>query len=97
RRRHTRSEVIGVEHKTYGRRWLICEGKPELLFTENETNTEKVFGGQNRARYVKDGINDCVVQGNREAVNPDRTGTKASALYRLRIAPGGTATLRLRL
>ena len=91
------SEVIGVEHKTYGQRWLICEGKPELLFTENETNAEKLFGGQNRAPYVKDGINDYVVQGNREAVNPGRTGTKASALYRLRVAPGGTATLRLRL
>ena len=91
------SQVIGVEHKTYGRRWLICEGEPELLFTENETNAEKLFGGQNRAPYVKDGINDYVVQGNREAVNPDRTGTKASALYRLRVAPGGTATLRLRL
>jgi hypothetical protein len=91
------SEVIGVEHKSYGLRWLICEGKPELLFTENETNAGKLFGGQNRAPYVKDGINDYVVQGKREAVNPDRTGTKASALYRLRVAPGGTATLRLRL
>ena len=91
------SEVIGVEHKAYGQRWLICEGKPELLFTENETNAGKLFGGQNRAPYVKDGINDYVVQGKREAVNPDRTGTKASALYRLRVAPGGTATLRLRL
>ena len=91
------SEVIGVDHKSYGQRWLICEGKPELLFTENETNAGKLFGGQNRAPYVKDGINDYVVQGKRESVNPDRTGTKASALYRLRVAPGGTATLRLRL
>jgi len=91
------SGVIEVEHKTYGKRWLLCEGEPELLFTENETNARKLFGGENRTPYVKDGINEYVVHGNREAVNPDKTGTKASALYRLRIAPGATATLRLRL
>ena len=91
------SGVIEVEHKTYGKRWLLCEGEPELLFTENETNARKLFGGQNRTPYVKDGINEYVVRGNREAVNPGKTGTKASALYRLRIAPGATATLRLRL
>jgi hypothetical protein len=91
------SGVIEVEHKNYGKRWLLCEGEPELLFTENETNARKLFGGENRTPYVKDGINEYVVHGNREAVNPDKTGTKASALYRLRIAPGATATLRLRL
>ncbi len=91
------SGVIEVEHKTYGKRWLLCEGEPELLFTENETNARKLFSGENRTPYVKDGINEYVVHGNRETVNPDKTGTKASALYRLRIAPGATATLRLRL
>jgi Glycosyl hydrolase family 63 C-terminal domain len=88
--------VIEVEHKTYGKRWLLCEGEPELLFTENETNLRKLFGGENRTSYAKDGINDCVVHGNRSAVNPEKSGTKASALYRLRVAPGATATLRLR-
>jgi hypothetical protein len=91
------SGVIEVEHKNYGKRWLLCEGEPELLFTENETNARKLFGGENRTPYVKDGINEYVVHGNREAVNPDKTGTKASALDRLRIAPGATATLRSRL
>jgi len=91
------SGVIEVEHKTYRKRWLLCEGEPELLFTENETNTRKLFGGENRTPYVKDGINDYVVHGNRDAVNPEETGTKASALYRLRVAPGASATLRLRL
>ncbi len=91
------SGVIEIGHKAYGKRWLLCEGEPELLFTENETNTKKLFGGENRTPYVKDGINDYVVHGSREAVNPDKTGTKASALYRLRLAPGATATLRLRL
>ena len=91
------SGAIEVEHKAYGKRWLLCEGEPELLFTENETNAKRLFGGENRTPYVKDGINDYVVHGNREAVNPDKTGTKASALYCLRLAPGATAALRLRL
>ena len=91
------SGVIEVEHKTYGKRWLLCEGEPELLFTENETNARKLFGSENRTPYVKDGINDYIVHGNRAAVNPDKTGTKASALYRLRLSPGAATTLRLRL
>jgi hypothetical protein len=91
------SGVIEIDHKSLGKRWLLCEGEPELLFTENETNAKRLFGSENRTPYVKDGINDYVVSGNRGAVNPDKTGTKASALYRLRIAPGATATLRLRL
>src|SRR5205085_11572483 len=72
-------------------------GEPELLFTENETNTKRLFGNENRTPYVKDGINDYVVSGKHDAVNPEKTGTKASAFYRLRVAPGATATLRLRL
>src|SRR4029077_7805380 len=91
------SGVIEVEHKTYGKRWFLCEGEPELLFTENETNATKLFGSENRTPYVKDGINDYIVHGNRTAVNPDKTGTKASALYRLRLSPGAATTLRLRL
>ncbi len=91
------SGVIEIQHKMYGTRWLVCEGEPELLFTENETNAKRLFGGENRTPYVKDGINDYLVHGNPGAVNPDKTGTKASALYRLRLSPGASATLRLRL
>jgi hypothetical protein len=91
------SSVIEINHRAYGKRWLLCEGEPELLFTENETNVRKLFGAPNRTAWVKDGINDYVVGGHRDAVNPDKTGTKASALYRLRLAPGASATLRLRL
>jgi hypothetical protein len=72
------SGVIEVEHKALGKRWLLCEGEPELLFTENETNARKLFGSENRTSYVKDGINDYVVHGNRDVVNPGKTGTKAS-------------------
>jgi len=67
------SRVIEVEHQAHGKRWLLCEGEPELLFTENETNARKLFRGENRTSYVKDGINDYVVHGNRDAVNSGRT------------------------
>ena len=88
--------AIEAETKQYGRRWLFCEGAPELLFTENETNFERIFGSPNRTPYVKDGINNDVVHGRKEAVNPKQTGTKASAYYGLTIAAGGSVTLRLR-
>ena len=91
------STAIELEHRAYGKRWLLCEGEPELLFTENETNARKLFGSENRTPFVKDGINDYVVHGNHGAVNPEKTGTKAAALYNLSIAPGASVTVRLRL
>jgi hypothetical protein len=77
-----------------GRR-LYLEGSPELLFTENETNTRRLYG--HGGGFAKDGINDYVVNGDRDAVNPQETGTKAAARYRLRVGPGATETVRLRL
>ena len=89
--------VIEIDHRTLGKRWLLCEGEPELLFTENDTNTQHLFSTPNASPFVKDGINECVVNGKREAVNPAKVGTKAAAHYRLRIASGASTTLRLRL
>ncbi len=89
--------VIELNHDRPGNRWLHCEGSPELLFTENETNARRLFGVENRTAYVKDGINDYVVHGSREAVNPEHKGTKASAHYQLTIGAGETAVVRLRL
>ena len=89
--------VIAARHHEYGERWLVCEGSPGLLFTENETNLKRLYGAENRAPFVKDGINNCVVNGERGAVNPEQTGTKAAAHYRFEIAPGGSACIRLRL
>jgi hypothetical protein len=89
--------VVEVQHPQYGKRWLACDGAPELLFTENKTNKQRLFGVANDSPYVKDGINNYVVRGEGGAVNPGRTGTKASALYRVTIPAGGSATLRLRL
>ncbi len=90
------TSVVALDHDTYGRRWLVAEGAPEFLFTENETNYERLFGVKNPGRYVKDGINQCIVHGDREAVNPLQRGTKAAAHYRLPIAPGARVVLRLR-
>jgi hypothetical protein len=91
------SDVIQLNHPLYGDRWLYCEGTPELLFTENETNTHRLYGIENAMPYVKDGIHEAVVAKNREAVNPDRTGTKASAHYSLVIDSAETVRICLRL
>jgi len=88
--------VIELDHSYYGRRHLLCEGRPELLFTENDTNSERLYGLSNGSPYVKDGINDYIVHGKKETVNPDMTGTKAAAHYPLTVGPGETVTVRLR-
>jgi Mannosylglycerate hydrolase MGH1-like glycoside hydrolase domain/Glycosyl hydrolase family 63 C-terminal domain len=95
---HTReSGVIDVYHPNYGRRHLYCDGSPELLFTENETNVFRLYGQPNGTPFKKDGINDSIVNGNTASVNPERTGTKASAHYSLMLEPDETAVIRLRL
>jgi hypothetical protein len=89
--------VIELEENTYGRRALYCEGNPELLFTENETNHVRLGGAVNGSVHFKDGINEYVVHGVQNAVNPSRFGTKASAHYHMALAPGETRSIRLRL
>ncbi|MGZ8499816.1 MAG: MGH1-like glycoside hydrolase domain-containing protein [Candidatus Binatia bacterium] len=89
--------AIKLNQNYYGNRWLYCEGRPELLFTENETNAQRIYGLENDAAYVKDGINEYVVQGAKQAVNPAATGTKAAAHYQMTVAPGQTIAVRLRL
>ncbi|HEX8921447.1 MAG TPA: hypothetical protein VF766_08200 [Pyrinomonadaceae bacterium] len=92
----TKGALIELEHETYGRRLLYCEGTPTLLFTENETNTQRLYAVANRQPYVKDAFHEYVIHGAREAVNPLQAGTKAAAHYALHLDPGETATLRLR-
>jgi hypothetical protein len=91
------SRVIAASHATLGERYLYCEGDVPLLFTDNETNNHRLFGTNNVSRHVKDGINNYVVDHERDAVNPEQTGTKAAAQYQLKIGAGETATIRLRL
>jgi hypothetical protein len=89
--------VIELNEEQYGRRYLYCENTPELLFTENETNTDRFYDVPNVSCFAKDGINDYIVSRRHDAVNPSQSGTKAAALYALAVEPGGTATVRLRL
>ena len=86
-----------ASHPAFGIRRFAAEGEPELLFTENETNTERLAGLPNHTPYVKDAFHAYLVDGRSDAVNPAGTGTKAAAHYRLDIEPGATATVRLRL
>jgi len=91
------ASVIEFDHEYYGRRLLLCDGLPQLLFTENETNTRRLYGVESGSRYVKDGINDYIVHGAKEAVNPEQIGSKAAAHYVLTLGPGEAATIRLRV
>jgi hypothetical protein len=90
-------KTIIAEAPELGIRYLVCDNPGELLFTENETNETRLFGSPNSTPYVKDGINDYIVSGRREAVNPEGKGTKAAAHYALSIEPGETRVIRLRL
>ncbi|OPY67887.1 MAG: Mannosyl oligosaccharide glucosidase [Syntrophorhabdaceae bacterium PtaU1.Bin034] len=89
--------IIEAVHEKLGSRYLYTEGPQELLFTDNETNNRRLFGSENPTSYVKDGVNDYIVSGNREAVNPDNTGTKAAARYHVQVGAGKTVSFRLRL
>jgi hypothetical protein len=90
------ASVVQLCHKYYGHRWLFCQGAPELLFTENESNPARLEH-KPMPGYFKDGINDYVVQGVQTAVNPEGTGTKAAAHYRLTLGAGETQVVKLRL
>ena len=90
--------VIAASHPDLGVRYLCAEGSVPLLFTENETNQARLFGCHwNQSPYVKDGINDCVVSGQSDKVNPDKHGTKASPHYCLEVPGGESRVVRLRL
>jgi hypothetical protein len=91
------TQAIAASHAELGERYLYCEGDAALLFTENETNNERIFRSANASPYVKDGIDNYVVNGTQNTVNPEKTGTKSAAHYPLQLGAGQTATIRLRL
>jgi hypothetical protein len=93
----TKGPIVAGMHAEAGQVYLYCEGNVPLLFTENETNNERIFGTPNASPYVKDGINNYVVNGKQDAVNPEHTGTKVAAHYQVKVGAGKTATIRLRL
>ncbi len=108
-RPHAKSKIRAIEgpdgaptleatHPVLGTYYLYCDGTPTLLFTENETNHARLgLDYPDAGPYLKDGINSYVVYGRQDAVNPKRTGTKASVLHRLLIGTGQSAMVRLRL
>ena len=91
------SPVMVASHTQLGDRYLYCEGSVPLLFTDNETNNERIFGTPNVSPYVKDAFHNYVVHGKSDAVNPQHVGTKAAAHYRIHVGAGETSTIRLRL
>jgi hypothetical protein len=94
----TGASAILVEHPDLsGSYRLYCEGVPELLFTENETNHRRLYGADNERPFVKDAFHRYVVHGEAAAINPAQEGTKAAARYRLHLGPGESTVVRLRL
>ena len=89
--------AIQATHPELGDCWLYCEGAPELLFTENESNASRLWGQPNASPYVKDAFHQYLISRRSEAVNPAKTGTKAAAHYVLDVPGGGSKTVRLRL
>jgi len=87
---------IEIKSECLGKRFLYCDGSPELLFTENETNNRRLFNSENKTAFVKDGINDYVVHGTAAAVNPKLFGTKAAANYACIVPAKSETVLRLR-
>src|SRR5215469_8077399 len=89
--------IIEASHDLLGEYRLYCEGADELVFTENESNAERLWGVPNLTPFVKDSINNYVVHGNKAAVNPACIGTKAAAIYKIDIPPRESRTIRARL
>jgi hypothetical protein len=94
---HARAAVVAATHERLGPRFLYCEGPGTLLFTDNETNHYRLWGQPNPSEYQKDGINDYIISRRQNAINPARTGTKTAFHATVTVAPGASATLRLRL
>ena len=88
---------VHARHQALGDYWLHAEGGAELLFCDNESNAERLWGGPNASPFPKDAINEAVVHGRPEAVNPQREGTKVAARWQSVVPAGGEVVFRLRL
>jgi len=89
--------AIVASSPSLGECTMRCDGNPELLFTDNESNAARLWGKENSSPYVKDAFHEYLIARNTAAVNSENRGTKAAALYRLSIPPGEGKTVRLRL
>src|SRR4030095_9381949 len=89
--------MIEARHDGLGNYEFHCENAEQFLFTENESNLQRLWGAPNHSAFVKDSINDAVIHNKIDIVNPGKTGTKAAAHYRFIITPNDSRTIRLRL
>jgi len=90
-------QCVEVQHWQYGKRWLLCAGQPQLLFTENQTDYERIFNTKNPTPFVKDAFHEYLIHKNQAAINPQQIGTKMAAYYPLTLGSGDSTTLKLRL
>ncbi len=93
----SKDNAIKVHSELYGDRYLYFDGGEEFLFTENDTNSLRLYGTPNDVPYVKDAFHEYIIHENKLSVNPDMQGTKATKVYRVSVEPGGTTTLKMRL
>src|SRR5262245_55345444 len=91
------AQAVAASHPALGDRYLLCDREVPILFTENETNRERVFALPNTGPYVKDGINSAIIHGQPGAVRTQAAGTKAAAHYHVTVPPGAVHVVRLRL
>jgi hypothetical protein len=89
-------EAIQANTQKYGNLWLFCERSPQFLFTNNETNLERIYQATNSSPYVKDAFHEYIIHHKQDAINPQQIGTKAAAWYHLEIPAGQTETIHLR-
>jgi len=89
--------VLQASHSEIGERFILFEALPPLIFTENETNMERICNTYNTCPYVKDAFHNYVIHGRTDAVNPQKIGTKAAAYYQLTVPAGKCQTVRLEL
>ena len=89
--------VVLAEHARLGKYFFRAQDGADFLFTENNTNTERLDGTPNQTPYVKDAFHRYLVNGEETAVNPTQVGTKCAAVYRLTIQPSETASVYFRL
>ena len=95
--RQVDGQSISATHPNLGEFTLQCDGATELLFTENESNANRLWGQRNPSSYVKDAFHSYVIAGQKDAVNPAKTGSKSAAHYVLDVPAGGSKVVRLRL
>jgi hypothetical protein len=95
--RQVKPGLVRATHPSGGTHWLACQGQPRLLFTDNETNRQRLWGVPNEATWVKDGIHEAVVHARTDTTNPEPVGTKMAAWYTLELGPGETSAVLLRL